>query len=313
MNLIEKKSQAYFDKLKKRVPKNLKIEPVSDVDIKLANEYLKTRKNLEFKFSPLQSHFGNNWNYEEHPLGYFMRNTENNNIVGFLGTVCSKRFINNKEIICCNLVHWFVEKEYRVFAYAFFFPLMEREIIVYATTPRDTIIGIYKKFNFDIKVAKYTAGFGINIPSLFSKNYQRFSIIKDHNDIFKQLNSNDKKVFEDHKNYNCINVLIVDKKKQLKPLYLLIKKNKRYNLNVLDIIYFSNNKEYKSYASEICSKICLSFGKLFIGQLYFNTENKLVYNPNFLLKTVDKFYPIKTLNGISFFDYLYSDVVMFDN
>ena len=84
-----------------------------------------------------------------------MRNTENNKIVGFLGTICSRRLIQGKEFVCCNLVHWFVEKEFRVFAYAFFFPLMEREIIVYATTPRDTIIGIYKRFNFDIKTAKY--------------------------------------------------------------------------------------------------------------------------------------------------------------
>ena len=310
---MEKKSDQYFEKLKKRVPKNLKIEIVTDKNINEANQYLKTRKNLEFKYSPLFSHFGQNWNYNENPLGYFMRNTDNNNIVGFLGTICSKRNIQGKEIICCNLVHWFVEKEFRVFAYAFFFPLMERKIIVYATTPRKSILGIYKKFNFDIKVAKYSAGLGINILKLFSKNYYRFYLIKNKDEIKKQLNPEESKIFEDHKDYNCLNILIKDKTNKLKPLYLLIKKSKKYNLNVLDILYFSNLGEYKNYAPEICTKICLSFLKLFIGQLYFNTDNKLIYNPNFLLKTVDKFYPIKYLNGYGFFDYLYSDFIMFDN
>ena len=310
---MEKKTAEYFEKLKKRIPKNLKIEKVSKENINLANEYLKTRKNLEFKFSPLSSHFGENWDYDEHPLGYFMRNTDDNKIVGFLGTICSRRFIQGKEIVCCNLVHWFVEKEFRVFAYAFFFPLMEREIIVYATTPRESIIGIYKKFNFDITIAKYTAGIGINFLTFFSKNFYRFSIIKNKDEILEELNHEDRKIFQEHKKYNCINILIKDKSNQLKPSYLLIKKSRRYNLNVLDILYFSNLEEYKNYAPEICTKICLSFLNIFIGQLYFNTENKLIYNPNFLLKTIDKFYPIKTLNGSSFFDYLYSDVVMFDN
>ena len=310
---MEKKTAEYFEKLKKRIPKNLKIEKVSKENINLANEYLKTRKNLEFKFSPLSSHFGENWDYDQHPLGYFMRNTDDNKIVGFLGTICSRRFIQGKEIVCCNLVHWFVEKEFRVFAYAFFFPLMEREIIVYATTPRESIIGIYKKFNFDITIAKYTAGVGINFLTFFSKNFYRFSIIKNKDEILEELNHEDRKIFQEHKKYNCINILIKDKSNQLKPSYLLIKKSRRYNLNVLDILYFSNLGEYKKYAPEICTKICLSFLNIFIGQLYFNTENKLIYNPNFLLKTIDKFYPIKTLNGSSFFDYLYSDVVMFDN
>ncbi len=310
---MEKKTDLYFEKLKKRVPKNLKIEAVTDKSINLANDYLKTRKNLEFKFSPLKSHFGNDWDYNTNPLGYFMRNTENNKIVGFLGTICSRRLIQGKEFVCCNLVHWFVEKEFRVFAYAFFFPLMEREIIVYATTPRDTIIGIYKRFNFDIETAKYTAGVGINILSLFSKNYRRFLIIKNQEDIKSQLNINDRKIFDEHKEYNCINLLIKDKKNQLEPLYLLLKKKKKYNFSILDIIYLSNLKEYKNYAPEICTKICFTLKKLFIGQLYFKTENRLKFNPNFTTKTVERFYPIKKLNGLSFYDYLYSDVIMFDD
>ena len=45
----------YIDKLKKRIPKNLIIESVSDKKIHIANEYLKSRKTL---FANNSFHFG---------------------------------------------------------------------------------------------------------------------------------------------------------------------------------------------------------------------------------------------------------------
>ena len=85
----------YIANLKERIPKNLIIEKISDKKIHIVNEYLKSRERLEFNFSELTSHFGDNWNYEEYPLGYIMRNTDNYSIVGFFGTICSRRQINN--------------------------------------------------------------------------------------------------------------------------------------------------------------------------------------------------------------------------
>ena len=45
----------YIDKLKKRIPKNLIIESVSDKKIHLANEYLKSRKTLSPKYLKMYS------------------------------------------------------------------------------------------------------------------------------------------------------------------------------------------------------------------------------------------------------------------
>ncbi len=302
----------YLDKLKKRIPKNIVIEKVSDKEIHLANEYLESRKELEFSFSPLKSHFGNNWNYEEYPLGYFMRNTDNNAIVGFLGTICSKRQINNNEVVCCNLVHWYVEKEFRLFAYAFFVPLFEKKIIVYATTPRTSIIGLYKKLGFEVKTMKYTAGLSINILSLFSKNYGRFLISTNNQEIEDNLNIRDKQIYQDHKKLNCIHFVVLDKEKKLEPCYFIAKKNKRYRLSVLDLIYVSNIEKYIKFSPEIFTKISLFFKIIFIGQTYFKEEDRLKYNPLFLTRTVDKLLPIKSFNNYYIFDILYSDKVLFD-
>ena len=57
----EKISQEnYIENLKKRIPKNLILEEISDKKIHIANEYLNTRKKLEFNFSELSPHFGDN-------------------------------------------------------------------------------------------------------------------------------------------------------------------------------------------------------------------------------------------------------------
>ena len=119
----------YIENLKKRIPKNLIIGKISDKKIHIVNEYLKSRERLEFNFSELTSHFGDNWNYEVYPLGNIMRNTDNNAIVGFMATIYSRRQINNKEFVCCNLAHFYMEKEFRMFAYAFFLPLLNKKII----------------------------------------------------------------------------------------------------------------------------------------------------------------------------------------
>ena len=309
----EKNLQEYVNKLKKRVPKNLVIEKVTDKNIQIANDYLKNqdKDKLEFKFSPVLSHFGNNWNYQDFPLGYIMRNTNNNSILGFLGTICSKRRLNNVEVICCNLVHWYVEKKFRIYAYAFFFPLLEKKIIINATTPRNSIIGLYKKFNFEIKITKYTVGFSINFNSFFFKDYKRFEIITKDEEINNTLNYSDKKIHQDHKNYNCLNFVIIDKKQELEPCFFVTKKSTWHYITVLDILYVSNFKQYKQYASEIFTNISLKYKILFIGQRYFNNLEKFEYSPALLTKTVDKFFVIKTYDNHYISDVLYSDMVMF--
>ena len=309
----EKISQEnYIENLKKRILKNLILEEISDKKIHIANEYLNTRKKLEFNFSELSSHFGDNWNYDEYPLGYIMRNTDDNSFVGFLGTICSRRQINNDEVVCCNLVHMYVEKEFRMFAYAFFLPLLNKKIVVYATTPIGSAIGMFKKLGFEIKIKKYTVGFSININSIFSKNYKRFVISNRDKEIENALSVYDRKIYEDHKKYNCIHFIILDKKKILKPCYIVAKKVKKYRIGVLDILYISNLEKFNQYAPEISTKISFFFSKIFIGQRYFQEKEKFKYNPSFLTKTVDKFFPIKSFNNYYIFDTLYSDHVLFD-
>ena len=159
---------------------------------------------------------------------------------------------------------------------------------------------------------KYSVGFSVNLASIFSKNYKRFSIIDDKQDIENYLSNRDKKIYQDHKKYNCLHFVIADNQNVLKPCYFIAKKSKRYRISVLDMLYISNINEFNQYGSEIFTKISLYFNKIFIGQRYFSEEKKINYNPKFLSKTVDKFFPIKSFNNYNIADTLYSDLVLFD-
>ena len=176
--LTEKNLQKdYIEKLKKMVPKNLVIEEISDEKKQIVNEFMRSRKKLGFNFTGLNSHFGNNWNYEKYPFGNIMRDTNNNSIVGFMATIYSTRKVNNTEFVCCNLANFYLEKEFRMFAYSFFLHMLDKKkIIIYSHTPRNSIINIYEKLGFEIQKMKYTIALGININSMFSKNYESFII-----------------------------------------------------------------------------------------------------------------------------------------
>ena len=54
---------------------------------------------------------------------------------------------------------------------------------------------------------KYTVGFSINVNSIFSKNYKRF-VISDHDkEVENALNAQDRRIYQDHKKYNCIHFI----------------------------------------------------------------------------------------------------------
>ena len=90
------------------------------------------------------------------------------------------------------------------------------------------------------------------------------------------------------------------------------KKKKKYYIEILDLLYISNVKEFGQYAPEIFTKISFFFKKFFIGQRYFNQSEVLKNNPSFLTRTVEKPVPIKKFDDYYVSDTLYSDHVLVD-
>ncbi len=312
MDIKNHSNKIYLEKLKKLVPKNLIIKEVNEDKKELVNQFLKSRENLGFTFNNLNSHFGKNWNYNKYPYGNIMIDTNNNKIVGFMATIYSQRIVDGKEYLCCNLAHFYVEKEFRMFAYFFFLYLLEREkVIIYSHTPKGSIMNIYRKLNFEIQVMKYTISLGFNLKSMFSENFKRLKIINDTREIKNILDKENMKIFNDHKESNCLHFVIIDKKKILKPCYFVIKRIKKFQIRLVDIIYISNVLDYKNLAPEVFNKISLLYKSFLIGQRYFKNNEKFENNFSLFSRTVEKFVPIKRYDNFYVYDTLYSDHVLF--
>tara|TARA_A100001011_G_C14198889_1_gene794753 strand:+ start:243 stop:1184 length:942 start_codon:yes stop_codon:yes gene_type:complete len=312
MNKKNHSHTIYLEKLKKLVPKNLIIEEVNEDKKELVNQFLKSRKDLGFTFDELTPHFGKNWDYNKYPYGNIMRETNSKKIVGFMATIYSQRIVEGRHYLCCNLAHFYVEKEFRMFAYFFFLYLLERnKIVIYSHTPKDTIMNIYRKLNFEIQIMKYTISLGLNIKSIFSKNFKRFKIINNKQDIENILDEKDKKIYDDHRKYNCLHFVVIDEKKILKPCYFVGKRIKKFQIQLIDILYTSNFAQYKDFAPEIFTKVSLFYKSFLVGQRYFKESEKFENNFSFFSKTVEKFVPIKKYNNFYVFDTLYSDHVLF--
>ena len=83
----------------------------------------------------------------DYPIGYVMKN-ENNNIVGFMGTIYSRRNFNNQEYIYCNIHSWIVDETYRINSFLLLMPLINQKITLTAFTPVKSLVGLLEKFNF---------------------------------------------------------------------------------------------------------------------------------------------------------------------
>jgi len=124
--MIENKDKDFIEKLKQRAERSLKVEevnPNSQLYIETIN-YLRKQKYLKFEeiIKVLKNSFVTNY-----PLGYIIKNHKNN-IVGFMGTIFSKKIHDNKEHIYCNIHSWIVDKSYRINSFFLLIPIIKKKL-----------------------------------------------------------------------------------------------------------------------------------------------------------------------------------------
>ena len=99
--MIKSKNKDFIDKIKDRAERTLKVEKIY-LNSKFYSEtmnYLQKQKYL--KFSKIKKILKNNF-IPDYPMGYVMKDKKNH-IVGFMGTIFSKRIFDSKEYTYCNI------------------------------------------------------------------------------------------------------------------------------------------------------------------------------------------------------------------
>ena len=301
----QRKNEEFIEKVKIRASKSLKIKEVFlDSEIfEKANQYLRVQKYLEYNKVEkiLKNYFEPN-----HPLGYVMIDN-NEKIVGFMGTIFSKKNIDKRIVKLCNIHSWIVDKDYRLNAFYLLTSLPEEDIIFTAFTPVKTLIGLLEKFDF--KKMKMN----LNIVAFFNfsllKKQKQFFIERKIENFKNKLSESDLNILKNYKNLPYEKFVIINKKQNLKPIFIIASKIKKKGFNILKFIYVSNKEEFKKKWYLLKSNIQSEFNVNLAFNYFFDEKDNIFPSNIILSKTLKKEVCIKNFPENKKLDILYSDLV----
>ena len=266
-------------------------------------KYLKNQNYLDFK--KISQILKINYN-NKNPLGYVLKTQKK--IVGFVGTLFSRRKINNKNYIFCNIHTWIVNEAHRISSHLLFDPLIKKRYVITVLSPLDKLCKIFKKIGFNILVMKYRVVFLINFSNFFHQN--SFHIEKNLINIKKKLKRKDWKIYQDHSNPSFVKFIIFnrDKKSDFSLIISKIIRKKNY-FNVLNILYVSNEKFLKKNWNSINVKIFNEFKVFFCAQYFLKETDCALPNNIALSLNFKKNICVKNLPAKIKFDTLYSETI----
>lgn len=214
-------SKISFNRLINKKDKNFKIEPIfnGDKNTPLLEKFLKkqTFLNTEDVLSIIKINFLKN-----QPIGYILIENERN-IVGFLGTIFSKRKINEMSVEHCYLHSWVVIERCRLQAFKLILPILNKNIFISTYSPIKSLEGLYKKLEFEENY--FYSKIILSFPFF---NLKKIKINKSENASISQeyLSSQDKKILNDHNLISIEKIMIYfDGNKKNNILILAKKKN----------------------------------------------------------------------------------------
>jgi hypothetical protein len=178
------------------------------------------------------------WTESEDYYGYVLEDEDK--IVGFLGTLFSNRVKSNKEYKICEIHSWYVEDKYRNESLKLLMPVLGMKgISIVNYTPTQNVYDLSVKFGFKDLEDKITLAYPAPKLGLLPS---KWSIVRDKNTIFKHLNEDERKIFNDHISVPCEHLLILSNRTN-DYSYIVLKKLKRRWFEPFARVLFISNKE----------------------------------------------------------------------
>jgi hypothetical protein len=292
----------FLDSLTRKKDKNFKVEPIFDGDKNkiLLDNFLKKQNflNTNDVLSIIKINF-----LKKQPIGYILIENDKN-IVGFLGTIYSKRTINEILVEHCYLHSWVVLKKFRLQAFKLILPILKKNIFISTYSPVKSLEGLYRKFDFD--ESHFYSKLILSLPFL---NLRKKKITLNKNaDISQEyLLSQDKKIFNDHNFTNIDKMMIYFDDNKNDNIFIIAKKRKKFEfIPILEIIYISDFEKFNDYEKDINLKLMREF-KTILFKINYSKNNEIFSKNHFLTRITKKnvyyFNKPKNFN----FDVLYSE------
>jgi len=237
---------------------------------KLTVNYLRNQSYIDYKGINQILKINYNKNY---PIGYVVK--IRNKIVGFVGTLFSKRKIKSKNYVYCNIHTWVVDRSHRTISHLLFVPLIKKKCIITVLSPQIRLINTFKKMGFKSSQMNYKIVF-LNI-FLNYLNTNSFQIENKFSKIKKNLSKQDLQICNDHSNIFFKKFIIFNKKNKSDFSLIVAKIEKKKNyFTVLNILYASNTPFMQKNWNSITFEIFKVYRVFFCSQ-YFLKKKECVF------------------------------------
>lgn len=292
-----------LDRLDRVGDSNLIVKPIyrDDDNKTLLKNFLIKQKFLNANeiFEILKINFD-----ESQPIGYILM--KDKNIVGFLGTIFSKRPIKEKIIDHCYLHSWIVLERHRLEAFKLILPIIKKNIFISTYSPIKSLMGLYKKLGFE--ESQFFSKFVLSFSFLRLKTYN-LNYSDDISFFEKFLSKKDRLVLRDHISTDTKKLFIYFNKDVHDNIFIIVKrKTKKLIFSILELMYISDFKKFRSNEKQIGYELLRRFKPILFK--FNNTERDEIFSNNYFLKKIVKkkvYYLNKPLNFQ--FDILYSELL----
>ncbi len=255
-----------------------------------------------------RSIFDYKWESDEGYVGYAL--VDDRKVVGFNGTLFSRRIIDGREVRFCNLTSWVVKEQYRSEAMRLVFPILNlRNYTLTNLTMNDKAWSITKRLGF--KNLDTNTRLLFPAPELTgTAKEDSMVIVSDQTRITEILDPMNLRIFRDHLQYECGHLVIHDKYSYCYLLYTG-KRYKKYNWEIPygQIHYISNRSVFLKYLNKIKFHFLKNQKYLFLAVDERLIGNKPIpYSKVYQLK-IPRMYKSEILTGDQV-DNLYSELVV---
>jgi hypothetical protein len=194
------------------------------------------------------------WGCEE-PYGYLVE--DEGEVVGFLGTLFTRREVRGKLLSFCEIHSWLVREEYRNQSMNLLLPVIaqKRTKTIINFTPTPSVYEMGAKLGFKDLETSFVAFYPWPIQ------VSPVKIITDACQIPEFLQGEDLRIFHDHKDIYCNHIVLLPQDDPgALPLYAIIKTMHRGRFEPFGrLIYVNNRPRLAGLLRRVCWRLCAKF------------------------------------------------------
>jgi hypothetical protein len=199
------------------------------------------------------------WGGQEPYFGYLLE--DEGKVVGFLGTLHTRREIRGKVEDICEIHSWYVKREYRNQSLNLLMPVlgMKRKKTIVNFTPTPSVHELGRKFGFQDLETAVLAFFPV--PT----RMKPVRIVTDPWSVSEFLDGEDLQVFHGHKDVACIHVVLLEGP-GARPVYAVLKPmRRRWYENFGRVLYVNDAARFAELLGSVCWRLCAKYRWYFMA------------------------------------------------